>query len=110
MDRSKFLKKLKQKFPNLTNALNGEMGQFHFEMEVFYRFTQDQLNNNNEEVLLECFQLANEFYDKGDKKLKNAIDVSFVENLNFQQKKWAWELLPQKLQQLYIEFHLKKGA
>ncbi len=86
------------------------MGQLHGEMSVFYRFSQEQLDNNNEETLLECFQLANEFYSKGDKKLKNAIDVSFVESLVFSEKKWAWDLLPIKLQQLYIEFHRKPGV
>lgn len=110
MDRSKFLKILKDKFPHLRVKLNREMGQLHAEMAVFYSFAQECLDKGDETNLLVCFELADNFYKNGDRKLKNAIDVSFVESLSFGDQKWAWKLLPQELQKLYIAFHLNPGT
>jgi hypothetical protein len=44
----------------------------------------------------------------GDKKLKNAIDVSFVEGLDFVTShnvySWAWQMMPDVLKKPYEEF------
>ena len=110
MDRSEFLRVIKDKYPNLKNAINKEFGQLHGEMNVFHNFAQDCLDRDDEVALVDCFNLAASIYIKGDKKLKNAIDVSFVEGFRFSGKKWAWKILPSNLKQLYIRFHHGPGV
>ncbi len=40
LDRSQFLKEVKEEFPELAKVLNAEEGLFTFEMDVFSSFTQ----------------------------------------------------------------------
>lgn len=46
----------------------------------------------------------------GNAKIRNAVDVSFVEDLDFRDTKqhhrrWAWDILPSSLKELYVRFH-----
>ena len=54
-----------------------------------------------------------EAHMRGEKDLKKAIDVAFVENLFWQvpkdKLKPYWESLPKNLQNLYIGFHGKSA-
>ena len=66
--------------------------------------------DGDRDVFLKCVALAESTYSKGNADLKNAIDVSFVEELEFSPTKrgsyeWAWELLPDRLKELYIAFN-----
>ncbi len=52
------------------------------------------------------FHVAHEFYVGGNRDVQDAIIVSFLEELDFGNNKWAWELLTRELKeelQLLIE-------
>jgi len=106
--RSEFLKVLKAEFPGVREAINAEGGLLHFEMDAFRKYVQRAISQRNEEVVLRAFGLALQTYRVGDAKLKDAVDVSFVEPMDF--CPWAWELLPEDLKDLYVQFHGKSGA
>lgn len=111
LHRSLFLKEIKTSFPELTPAINAEQGLLHFEMDVVRRFAQSLIDKGHKEALWECFFIINKYYLSGNKRIKDAIDVSFIEPLDFettkkQNRKWAWELLPDALKELYTAFHV----
>ncbi len=109
MHRSEFLKALKDQLPALTQKVNAEQGLLHFEVEVLRRFAQEAINRHEHEALVKSYKLADDACSSGNANLKDAIDVSFVEPLAFQKSdKWAWEIMPQQLKDLYVRFHGSK--
>lgn len=109
MHRSEFLKALKENFPILEESLNQQNGILHFEVKVFRDFTQRAIIDGDRELFSACVAIVESAYIQGNSKLKNAIDVSFVEELEFRGEagkyKWAWERLPPPLKDLYLNFH-----
>lgn len=109
MHRSEFLKVLKEAFPSLIDDLNRQEGLLHFEVKVFRDFTQRAIFDGDLELFSLCISIAERAYVQGNSKLKNAIDVSFVEELEFgdntDKYQWAWDALPSVLKDLYINFH-----
>lgn len=108
--RSEFLKAVKAAFPETAQPLNAWQGLLHLEMSEFRRFAQTLIDGGREDELKKCFEIVERFERTGNRGLRNAIDVSFVEDLEFNDTKknkrsWAWQLLPRSLQVLYEEFH-----
>lgn len=83
MDRSAFLKLLKERLPALKDAVNRQAGQLHLEIDVLRQCAQRAILDGDRETLALCVALAETGYREGDKALKNAIDVSFVEPIDF---------------------------
>lgn len=112
IDRSALLRDIKTAFPEIRNDINGEMGLLHMEVGVFCRYAQDCIDKGDEKAVRACFRIAESAYKGGNSSVKNAIDVSFVEALAFRDseksnRKWAWELFPERLKRLYLDFHGK---
>ena len=112
LHRSQFIKEIKENWPELTSAINAEDGLLHLEMAVIRQFAQHLIDTGNRENLVCCFSIVEKYQIGGNPHLQNAIDVSFVEDLDFKdtkrhQRGWAWELLPGNLKKLYISFHAK---
>lgn len=110
MDRSSFLKRLKTEFPQLRETVNQEQGLLHFEVNVFRQFTQRAIYAGEQGIVDKCFALALEMYEHGNAKLKNAVDVSFIEPMDFSpdgkiDRSWAWQSLPKPLKALFVTFH-----
>jgi hypothetical protein len=107
LHRSIYLKELKSTFPELQEKVNGAWGLLHVEMDVFTSFTQLQIDAGNSDNVAKCFDLANKCFQFGNHKLVNAINVSFLEHLNFEDgkvaKQWAWNLMPETLRQGYSD-------
>jgi hypothetical protein len=110
-DRSQFLRDLKVAFPQITAQLNAERGLLHFEVEVFRRFTQRAIFDGERDLAATCFSLAATYLVEGNASVRNAIDVSFVEPMEFgkppNERQWAWDAFPEVLKNAYVAFHLK---
>jgi hypothetical protein len=109
MDRSEFLRIVKQQFPELRELINKEQGLLHFEVSVLRRYTQRAIFDGDRQKLTNCFKIAEQAYVEGNRRLKIAIDTSFVEDLDFvtphHRYDWAWDMLPEKLKSLYRAFY-----
>lgn len=109
MDRSEFLRIVKQQFPDLREPINKEQGLLHFKVAVLRRYTQKAIFDGDRQALKNCFKVAERAYSEGNRHLKIAIDTSFVEDLDFvtphNRYDWAWDMLPAKLKSLYKAFH-----
>ena len=79
-------------FEELANALNSEM-----------------INKVDCGEHIEMLKQIETKYKSADNKLKEAIDVSFVENLFWKVPEKSsrpyWQALPKKLRELYLNFH-----
>ncbi|MCP4975687.1 MAG: hypothetical protein GY931_05955 [Maribacter sp.] len=114
LERSQFLKEVKELFPELISKINLEGGLSTFEMDAFCAFTQKNINAGEKETVIMCFQIVEKYYKESNSKFKDVISTCFVECLDFKNTKknireWAWELFPQLLKEDYINFHGKSG-
>lgn len=79
-------------FESLAGAINDQMG------------ASKEVAN-----LSSIFSYFDELLRGSDKKIRNCIDVSFVENLFWEVQPSsaanAWDALPHSMQQLYVRFH-----
>ena len=84
-------------FESLANAINAEMN----------RLTEA-------EKYKEIFEFIRNNYMLGNSEVKNCIDASFTENLFWQvppnQAEPYWAIFPEKLKELYVEFHRSEPA
>jgi hypothetical protein len=97
LHRSILLARLKSKFPELRAPLNEWGGLLNLEISAWADFTQLAIQNEARDTVKKSFQIAHEFYVGGNRDLQGAISVSFLENLNFGNNRWAWELLTREL-------------
>jgi hypothetical protein len=114
LHRSQFLKEITESWPELRTEINREEGLLHLEMAVVCRFAQQLIDSGRREDLNRCFEIVEKYVGHGNAKMRDAIDVSFVEMLNFSDSKkcereWAWEVFPSPLKELYIQFHGRSG-
>ena len=93
LHRSLFLKEIKESFPELRDDLNQQWGLLHLEMHAFYRFVQSRIDDEDRGSVDKAFQLADKYLRKGNADLVNALSVSFLEHLNFEdgraKRSWA---------------------
>ena len=93
LHRSDVLKELKFEFPEITEALNSCYGLLHVEIAEFARFTQGLIDTGRDMDVVTCFKLADKYLEHGNAKLRNAIIVSYLEHLNFEdgscERAWA---------------------
>ena len=93
LHRSQFLKEIKESFPELRDDLNQQWGLLHLEMHAIYRFVQDRIDEEDRGSVDQAFQLADKYVRAGNADLVNALVVSFLGHLNFQDGKakrnWA---------------------
>lgn len=97
-------------FPSLRGEINQEMGLLHLEIGVFKSFTQKMINDAKKDTVQKCFAIAEKYYLEGNAKLSNAIGVSYIKKLEFDDtdknyRSWSWECLPESLKVVYIGFH-----
>jgi hypothetical protein len=79
-------------FESLAGAINDQMGA-----------------SSKSTDLSSIFSYFDERLRRSDKKVKNCIDVSFIENLFWEVQpssaKNAWDAMPDSMKQLYVQFH-----
>jgi len=107
LHRTEFIADLKEAFPELQEKINREAGLLHLEMSAFTRFVQNRINAGDKDALGRALKLADHYVRYGNKKLVNAIMVSFLEHLNFEDGKvprqWAWDFMTPALRARYHE-------
>jgi hypothetical protein len=103
LDRSTFLRELKEAFPQLKVAINAEHGLLHLEMHAFANFAQEAISIGNADDVRRCFMIAARYHGDGNNSMKNAVVVSFLEHLDLRNAPWAWKLLGDRLQRSYLQ-------
>ena len=99
IDRSRFLKKVKENYPELSDGLNAQEGLITFEVSIFIGYLQKLINDGETTKFVNAIELASYFYVNGNEALKNSIRNGICEDLHFEDSKknyrsWAIKYLP----------------
>ena len=78
-----FINDLVQTFPDLKEEIEEWNGLLHVQMGVFARITQEAVEYGDISKIDQCFALAHRMFHDADPELKNALYVSYLENLDF---------------------------
>lgn len=82
---------------------------FSIWLNAFADITNELMVENSTEEVLRHFEYFSRCFEEGSSEVKKLIDVDYVENLFWKIPEEIssvyWELLPQNLQTLYINFH-----
>ena len=113
--QSQFIHLVKERWPELTKDINAERDLLHFQVKHIRNLVQSFINSRYEQDLVEAFSFLEHVYLNGNSDVRNAIDVSIVEELEFADRgklsrMWAWSYVPPKLKELYTAFHGKIDA
>jgi len=101
VDATAFQKLLVSRFPTLRSNLEEWKDLDHLQVMEFLTLTQSAIEAGSFDTVSECFEVATAALRDGDKALRNAIFVSYLEELDFRSDagRRAAELMPQKLRE-----------
>jgi hypothetical protein len=87
-------------FPELREEFEVNEGLLHLDMHAFTRIAQRAKGDGDWDRYSRCIRIANELWARPDTALHNALNVSFLEHLEFSGPRGAtaWQYLPPQLQ------------
>jgi len=100
-DHAAFVSALKLRFPDLVGELEDETwaGLLHLEVGCLACYAQAAVDRGDRVVIERCWAFANAVLGDCTADVKNAICVSFLEHLEFEdrgtKRSWALELMPE---------------
>ena len=83
MNSEEFIEALVAEFPELTDEIREDEGLLHIQMGAFGRLTEAAIARGELETVDRCFALAHRAFRDADPPLKNALNVSYLEELDF---------------------------
>lgn len=99
-------------FPSLEVELHDDVveGLLHPQMGVFSQFAQCAINDGDQSVWAQITAVFMELWLSCDHAVTNALNVSFLEHLNFKDEKilrqWAFNAMPKAMRQAWVEMDL----
>jgi hypothetical protein len=99
MNAATFRDLVLSEFPSLLEDFEEWEGLLHLQVSEFRQFTQNAIEARSSGVVSSCFQIATTALRDGDEALRNAIYVSYLEDLDFRSDaaKQAKQLMPSEL-------------
>ena len=101
MNEASFCELALNAFPSLREDFEEWDGLIHLQIAELADFTQRAIKDGSFETVSKCFQIATVALLEGNKALRNAICVSYLEHLDFRSEagKQAKKLMPDVLNQ-----------
>ena len=103
MTPEEFIAAARIEFPELSSILDEDAGLFYLQVGSLARCTQAAIDDGHREEVKRQFEFVRKADLAGDREVQNALGVSYLEHLNFQDGKrhrsWAWDLLPEPLKE-----------
>ncbi len=103
------VQRIEREFPTLSSELHDEIwdGLLHLQISVFSRFAQAAIDAGDRLLFKRICGLFLELFKNGSAELVNALNVSFLEHLNFDDGKelrhWAYDSMPEGMRVAYEE-------
>ncbi len=103
LDGNAFIEKLINVFPELKEEILDEdfSGLITLQLGSFKRFTQKLIDSDDQMSLEKCFKFINDNIDNLEFRVENALYLSYLDRLNFDQNPNAKTLLPNKLKNIF---------
>lgn len=112
ISHQQFVDELFAEFPTLQKFVRDAMGNglLHVETGCFASYTQAAIDEGNKGELARCFAFATRVFQNANPDVKNALYVSYLEQLNFKdgnsRRAWALDVMPPALKAGWIEINL----
>ncbi len=94
-------------FPQLAEEIEEDQGLLHLQIGTFSHLVQSFIDSGNSSEFSKACSLCIKLFSSADPDLENALNVSFLEHLNFVDGKynrsWAYEAMPQVMRQAWDE-------
>lgn len=106
VNEARFIELALAEFPNLADEFAEEEGLFHLQMAAVSHIAQAAIERNDIVTLKRCYSLLEEAAKSATDEVQNAIYVSFLENLTFDNSNYGAEakrLMPSILSEMLIE-------
>jgi hypothetical protein len=101
------LKMIEREFPEIAGELHEETieGLLHCQIAEFSRFTQMTIDTQDRASFRRVCDLFVAMFDDANAELENALNVSFLEHLDFADRdisrSWGYQLMPAKMRQAF---------
>lgn len=82
--RSEFVRQLKLELPEADPYLDGMRDGLTLEMGGFATFAGEAIERGDYETVARCFRFADRLLERGNRAVRNAVAVVFLENLRFE--------------------------
>jgi hypothetical protein len=90
IDHSRFIALLTERFPEIAASIDDDFrGLLHLEVATFARATQPAIDDQDKAKVLRHFKFIDEVFRDASPDVENAINVSYLENLRFEDRKEA---------------------
>ena len=95
--------KIEKEFPHIAEELHDETwdGLIHLQISVLSRLAQSAIDSGDEPTFQRVCRLFLELFENGEPELVNALNVSFLEHLNFvdgrKERNWAYKQMSKKM-------------
>ncbi|WP_139752078.1 DUF7674 family protein [Aeromonas dhakensis] len=101
------LYRIENEFPEISEKLREDEGLLHIHIGEFSHHVQSFIDNGNENEFGRVCKLFVELFSSASPELENALNVSFLENLNFTDGKnnrsWAYSAMPPLMRKAWDE-------
>jgi hypothetical protein len=105
LGHKEFVSAVVKEFPELAEAMLDPPDLLHVQMGEFAAFTQKAIEHDDLKTVRRCFSLADRFYRDADPELENALNVSFLEDLDFRFAPAAKSLMSPALHRGWVEIN-----
>jgi hypothetical protein len=101
------IEKIEKAFPEIADELHDEIieGLIHLQIAEFSHLAQLFIDHSERDAFGAICRLFIELYEQGESDLVNALNVSFLEHLNFKDgkvnRRWAYQEMPAKMRKAY---------
>ena len=103
------IRRIEDEFPQIAEELHDEIneGLLHLQISEFSHLAQSFIDSEDKQNFERVCKLFLELFNNGESNLINALNVSFLEHLNFEdekkQRSWAYNEMPIKMRVAFDE-------
>ena len=96
---------IEKAFPEISEEIREDEGLLHLQIGEFSHLAQAFIDNENTISFSKMCELFESLFNSASPELENALNVSFLEHLNFKDgkknRKWAYNAMPPKMKKAW---------
>lgn len=101
MTAAEAIKNIQAEFPEITGLIQEDEGLLHLQIATFSHLVQAFIDSGNRENFARACVLFTTLYSQAAPDLENALNVSFLEHLEFSdgdhERRWAYSAMPESM-------------
>ncbi len=106
MEKNEIIQKIISTFPEIKEDIESDEDLFYLQISTFSSFAQNAIDNKDKKTFSQICELIRSFLLSSSGDTNNALHVSFLEHLHFEDSKrtsrsWAYEVMPKIMKESY---------